>query len=88
MQRQNKRTTMTSKTIKVEGFGNVYLEPTSYDTYSVSDAQGNFMGEIDPSEVEDWDDNDEIIIGQCIADLMDNGELETPSSNEDSYEDF
>ena len=78
---------MKEKTIKVEGFGKVYLEPTN-GIYNVTDEQGNYMGEIDPSENEEWDDNDDYVIAAIIEEMIDNGDLETPSDNEDSYEDF
>jgi len=78
---------MTEKKINVEGLGNVYVSFENGNC-SVSDAQGNYMGEFDPSDVEGWDENDEYIMSQCIADLIDEGTLETPSDIEDDYADF
>ena len=77
-----------SITLNVEGFGKVYLERTPSAFYSVSDEQGNTLGEFDPTEEEDWDEHDEYVMSNIIADMIDSGELEKPFIDEDEYDEY
>ena len=72
---------MKTLNVKVEDFGKVRLEDHG-GFYYVEDEQGNFMGEINPSEIEDWNE-DPIILSSIISDLIDEGELETPEIDSD-----
>lgn len=64
--------------LEVEGFGKVILEKEG-TCYNVTDNNGNFMGTIDPADIEDWTEDD-YILSNIIADLIDDGTLDTSSN--------
>lgn len=64
--------------LEVEGFGKVILEKEG-TCYNVSDNNGNYMGTLDPTDIEDWTE-DEYILSNIIADLIDDGTLDTSSN--------
>ena len=64
--------------LEVEGFGKVILEKEG-TSYNVSDNNGNYMGTLDPTDIEDWTE-DEYILSNIIADLIDDGTLDTSSN--------
>lgn len=73
--------------VKVEGFGMVYLEDMG-GYYNATDENGTPLGEIDPAEVEDWDESDKKILGEVIADLIDEGYLAKASIGYDQMDDY
>lgn len=73
--------------VKVDGFGEVYLEDCG-GYYNAYDDKGNSLGEIDPSEIEDWDEDDKKILGEVLADLIDEGYLSKSEISYDSMDDY
>lgn len=78
---------MADLKVRVEGFGNVYLEDMG-GYYNASDENGNPLGEIDPCDIEDWDDSDSKILGEVIGDLIDEGYLAKTTIGYDEMDDY
>lgn len=78
---------MADLKVNVEGFGIVYLEDMG-GYYNASDENGTPLGEVDPSEIDDWDDSDNKILGEVIGDLIDEGYLAKSTIGYDNMDDY
>lgn len=65
--------------VEIENYGFVNVENDGDGLYSVTDMDGNYLGQINSEQIEDWDDSDSIILSSIIEDLMDDGTLDCPT---------
>jgi hypothetical protein len=70
---------LSNMKVEIENYGFVNVENDGDGLYSVTDMDGNYLGQINSEQIEDWDDSDPIILSSIIEDLMDDGTLDCPT---------